>query len=258
MPEVNHKLETRFTHVVIDEAQDLAVQESSFLASLVHPRGALTVSADFHQIVSPVHAMEDAESLKFGLPIADQAAFMQYPFRKNMRQSREIGLFLRDFYKHTFHEFTPFEPGDSISRSKPVLYLGQSSSFPSLVRQMMKALSGSHNVNTVALLQVNDDPVEMQLLRSQLEGAGVSVAPAEITPAAGALIVTTVEQAKGLEFDACMVLGLDDVEHASLNYAKNRAYVAVSRPTQRLFMMCQEFPPLLRKIDKQLYDRRDI
>jgi hypothetical protein len=258
MQEVNHKIETRFTHVVIDEAQDLAVQESSFLASLVHPRGALTVSADFHQIVSPVHAMEDAESLKFGLPIADQAAFMQYPFRKNMRQSREIGLFLRDFYKHTFHEFPPFEPGDSICRSKPVLYLGESSSFPSLVRQMMKALSGSHEVNTVALLQVNDDPVAMQLLRSQLEGAGVSVAPTEIPPAAGALIVTTVEQAKGLEFDACMVLGLDDVEHASLNYAKNRAYVAVSRPTQRLFMMCQEFPPLLHKIDKRLYDRRDI
>jgi len=259
IPEVNHRIETRFTHVVIDEAQDLAVQESSFLASLVHPRGALTVSADFHQIVSPVHAMEDAESLKFGLPIADQAAFMQYPFKKNMRQSREIGLFLLDFYKHTFHEFPPFEPGDSICRSKPALYLGRSSSFPLLVRQMMKALSRSHEVSTVALLQVNEDPLAMQLLRSELTEAGVTLAPAEtLTSTPGALIVTTVEQAKGLEFDVCMVLGIDDVEHASLNYAKNRAYVAVSRPTQRLFIMCQEFPPLLQKIDKRLYDRRDI
>jgi hypothetical protein len=41
----------RRTHIAIDEAQDLCVAEASLLGSLVDPDGALTVSADFRQIV---------------------------------------------------------------------------------------------------------------------------------------------------------------------------------------------------------------
>lgn len=259
IPDVSHRAEKRWTHVVIDEAQDLSVQEASLLASFVHPKGALTVSADFHQVVSPVHGMTDAEALKFGLPIWNQDAYMQYPFKKNMRQSREIGRFLVDFYQQAFHGFPVFDAADRDEGVKPVLYTGEQALFPSLIKQMAAVLSRSKKVGSMALLQINEDSMAMQRLRGTLEKEGVPLAPAGVlTPGPGQLITTTVESAKGLEFDACVVLGLDDVERASLNFSKNRAYVALSRPTQRLFMLCEQFPPLLRNVQKDLYDHRAL
>jgi hypothetical protein len=63
-----------------------------------------------------------------------------------------------------------------------------------------------------------------------------------------------VERIKGLEFDAAVVLGLDDVDRSALNFTLNRAYVALSRPTRRLIMLCSEFPTLFGKIDRSLFN----
>ena len=104
IPIPTHPSERRWTHVVIDEAQDLSVQEASLLASLVHSQGALTVSADFRQVVSPVHGMTDGEALKVGLPIWDPKLHTLFPFQRNLRQSREIAQFLRAFYQRAISE----------------------------------------------------------------------------------------------------------------------------------------------------------
>lgn len=258
LPESSHKTEPRYTHIVIDEAQDLAVQEASLLASLVHPRGSLTVSTDFRQIVSPVHGMLDPKALRFGLSMGDQDAVAQFPFAKNMRQSWEIGTFLKSFYQRAFSEFPPFEAGDAFHDAKPMLLMSQKANFATVVAQMMKALAASKTIQSIALLQVNDDATQLDALTDKLRKAGVAVKNPSVTRVdKGQLVVATVETAKGLEFDACIVIGLDDVERASLNYTKNRAYVAVSRPARRLFMLCDQFPPILQNIEKDLYLRRD-
>lgn len=61
----------RWTHVALDEAQDLSVAEASLLTSFVHPDGAVTVSADFRQAVTPTKGMEDAAALSVGSPLRD-------------------------------------------------------------------------------------------------------------------------------------------------------------------------------------------
>jgi len=259
LPEPNHKTERRFSQVVIDEAQDLAVQEASFLASLVHPRGSLTVSADFHQIVSPVHGMVNPAALRFGLSMPDDGAFTAFPFAKNMRQSWEIGTFVKHFYQHIFSEFPPFDASNDVHDAKPQLLIGPRSTFPTAIAQIMRVFRSSQKIHTVAMLQVNDDSLELQKLREQLSRLGVSIAAPDVIDAIpGQLNLTTVERAKGLEFDACIIVGLDDVERASLNYAKNRAYVAISRPARRLLMLCEQFPPILQSMDKELYERRNL
>ncbi len=259
IPDTSHESVDRYTHVVIDEAQDLSVPEASLLTSLVHPRGSLTVSADFHQVVSPVHGMVNAEALKFGMPIIEQDAYKRYPFTKNMRQSREIGMFLLDFHKKVFHEFPKFDAGDRVEGVKPVLYTGPTLTFPKLIQQMVAVLSRSKRNSTLALVQVNEDELAMNLLRDKLSSLGVRLArPHDLVGAPGRIITTDVEHAKGLEFDACMILGLDDCERSALNFSINRAYVALSRPTLRLFMLCEQFPPLLEKVERDLYDRHEI
>ena len=108
-------------------------------------------------------------------------------------------------------------------------------------------------VSSIALLQINEDEQALLRLRAELEKAGVALAPPWAAAGDG-LITSSVERIKGLEFDACIVLGPEDVESAALNFTLNRAYVAISRPARRLASISNEYPPLLRKVDHDLFD----
>jgi len=92
----------RWTHVAVDEAQDLCVTETSLLGWLVHPDGGLTVSADSQQIVSPVRGMKTSDALSVANSLRGEAVEHIYPFARNMRQSKQIGRFLQGFYEAAF------------------------------------------------------------------------------------------------------------------------------------------------------------
>lgn len=243
----------RWTHIVIDEAQDLCVAEASFLGSLVDPDGALTVSADFRQIVSPVHGMLTAESLHVGRSLRGKGAEQIYPFARNMRQSKQIGKFLQGFYEAAFRERPSFDVNSILEDRKPQLIIAPPQDHALRIRQIVAVLRRSDVVNSLALLQINEDEQALRTLRSELEQVGVPLAPAWAASGEG-LLTTSAERIKGLEFDACIVIGLEDVENSALNYTLNRAYVALSRPARRLALICSEYPPLLRKVDKSLFD----
>lgn len=255
LPEPDDQEQRRWTHVVIDEAQDLSVQEASLLASFVHPSGALTVSADFNQVVSPVHGMANAAALSFGLPIRDRNAHIQFPFRRNMRQAREIGLFLQSFHKSAFGQIAPFDAGDRRERHKPQVLIGPRAQFAQRVKQLTNVLKKKGTTGSVAVILVHDDQDALLSMRSSLQILGVEVAEPDNLLDRGRVVVTTVEQAKGLEFDMCVIIGLDDVERFSVNFAKNRSYVALSRPTRKLIMLCERPPEILHDVPRDLYDR---
>lgn len=243
----------RWTHVAIDEAQDLSVAEASLLGSLVDPDGALTVSADFRQIVSPVHGMKTADALGVGRSLRGRGVEQIYPFARNMRQSRQIGRFLQAFYEAAFSERPTFDVNASLEDKKPQLIVAPPQDHALRIKQIASVLRRSDVVSSVALLQINEDEQALKKLRAELEKAGLPLAPAWAATGRG-LLTTSVERIKGLEFDACIVLGLEDVETAALNFTLNRAYVALSRPARRLALICSEYPPLLRKVDKSLFD----
>jgi hypothetical protein len=243
----------RWTHVAIDEAQDLTVAEASLLGSLVDPDGALTVSADFRQIVSPVQGMRNAEALHIGRSLRGNGAEQIYPFARNMRQSKQIGKFLQGFYETAFREKPTFEVNNTLDDNKPQLILAKDQDHARRIKQLVAVLHRSDVVSSIALLQINEDQQALNVLRGELEAIGVPLAP--IWAASGdGLLTSSVERIKGLEFDACIVLGLEGVERAALNFTLNRAYVALSRPARRLALICSEYPPLLRKLDKSLFD----
>lgn len=243
----------RWTHVAIDEAQDLSVAEASFLGSIVDPDGALTVSADFRQIVSPVQGMRNAEALHIGRSLRGKGAEQIYPFARNMRQSKQIGRFLQGFYEIAFRERPTFDVNNTLDDKKPQLIVAPHQDHARRIKQIVAVLRRSDVVSSIALLQINEDLQSLSALREKLEAINVPLAP--IWAAAGdGLLTSSVERIKGLEFDACIVLGLEGVESAALNFTLNRAYVALSRPARRLALICSEYPPLLRKMDKSLFD----
>jgi hypothetical protein len=243
----------RWTHIVIDEAQDLCVAEASLIGSLVDPDGALTISADFRQIVSPVHGMQNTDALRVGRSLRGAGGEQIYPFAKNMRQSRQIGRFLQGFYEAAFRERPAFEVNGVLADRKPQLILAPAQDHALRIKQLVAVLCRSEVVRSVALLQINEDEQSLIRLRSELEHSDVTLAPLWFSTGNG-LLTTSVERVKGLEFDACIVMGLEDVESAALNYTLNRAYVALSRPTRRLALISSEFPSLLRRVDRDLFD----
>ena len=259
LPETEEGMGERFTHVVIDEAQDLSVPEASLLNSFVHPDGAMTISVDFRQVVSPVHGMTDVEAFKVTSSLKDKTPVIPYLFSKNMRQSRSITRFLMSFHQSAFGEMPPFEASDRLDDIKPQLLIGKLVEHPLRIKQVFNVLSRSEKVSSIALIQINEDEESMKRLRASLEDEGVPLAAIwEHTAGSGKLLTSSVERIKGLEFDACIVLGLDDIERASLNFSTNRAYVAVSRPARRLFMFCEEFPKILQKVNRDLYEVRRL
>lgn len=243
----------RWTHVAIDEAQDLAVAEASLLGSLVDPDGALTVSADFRQIVSPVQGMRNAEALHVGRSLRGKGAEQIYPFARNMRQSKQIGRFLQGFYEIAFRERPTFDVNGTLQDKKPQLIVAPYQDHARRIKQLVAVLRRSDVVSSIALLQINEDQQSLNALRDELEAISVPLAPIWAASGEG-LLTSSVERIKGLEFDACIVLGLEGVESAALNFTLNRAYVALSRPARRLALICSEYPPLLRKLDKSLFD----
>jgi hypothetical protein len=247
--------EGRWTHVVIDEAQDLSATEASLLGSFVHPEGALTVAADYRQVVSPVHGTSDSDALKFGCALHDKSGVMFYPFARNMRQSREIGAFLKGFYEAAFGESATFEVSDRFHDAVPRVIVCPRGEFAFRIRQLTAAFAASQRVSSCALIQINEDSEEMQRLRESLKNERVQLA--ENWKAFGPerkLITSSVERVKGLEYDACVVLGLERVLRSSLNFVVNRAYVSLSRPCRRLVMICEEYPEILRGVDKGLFE----
>lgn len=250
-----------WTHLVIDEAQDLSSPEAALLASLVHPKGALTISADFRQRVSATHGIETSEPILLGCQIAVQGMRKPFRFAVNKRQTPQIGRFLMGYYEVNFGEAPPFDIDHHANQDPPPplpeLFIGTHQH----ITQRMKQLKNLPSLakGSVAVLQVNEDPEEREKIEGYLRAIGVSaVAPVHDSDATtNQWIIATVEEIKGLEFDACFVFGLDGVDAAELEFNRNRAYVGLSRPAHRLVMFCHEFPMLLRGIPSDRYSKKD-
>lgn len=245
-----------WSHVVIDEAQDLSVVEASLLSSFVEREGALTIAADFRQVVSPVHGMENPNAFKIGCRmISLKDDFKLFPFKINMRQTGQIGNFLRGFYQKAFGEMPPFMANDVMSGPKPQLQLMPYVEFAPTIRKALNVFRQNRFSGSMALLQINEDEDEIVRYREMLEQEQIPLAPIWVSDDEdGRLVTTSIERIKGLEYDVCFIIGLEQAENATLNFNKNRVYVALSRPTRRLYMLCEHFPSLLQGISNDLYD----
>lgn len=246
--------------IVIDEAQDLSVVEASLLSSFVVRDGALTIAADFRQVVSPVHGMMNPDAFRFGCNLLSQSDdFTQFPFTKNMRQTGQIGRFLKGFYQKVFGELPQFLANEEMIGPKPQLHLMPYVNFAQTIRKMLNVFKLKKFTGSMAFLQINEDEDEMMRYRQMLEKENIRLAPIWASDGSdGMLVTTSIERIKGLEYDICFITGLEKADNTMLNFNMNRAYVALSRPSQRLFMFCEHIPSLLNGIPDDLYDVFDV
>ncbi|MHB8481057.1 MAG: helicase domain-containing protein, partial [Vulcanimicrobiaceae bacterium] len=258
-PNADDELQDRpWHHVVIDEAQDLSVAGAAFISSLVHRKGALTVSADFRQVVSPVCGIDDdlAITRHSGMKSAEA---QQPKLPTNLRQSGEIGNFVAAFYESIFGVAAPFkalEPeGEALPRISMVDLAELSGKLQAEVEELRSVVEG-----TIAVISVNGSAETTQQLRDVL-GTDLTIAFAEYLSnresSDGRIIVGTAEEVKGFEFDGCIILGLEALIDSRLKHTANRAYVAMSRPRQLLSLIITEPVTVLNRIDETLFMKTD-
>jgi hypothetical protein len=245
----------RLTHIVVDEAQDLTAPEASLIASLLHPRGALTVACDFKQVVAPDRGLDAPDAFQIASPASGRQRLRVCPFATNLRQTRQIGEFVRAFHQAVFGQVAEFDAGSASAGPRPRVVIASAETWSDRIAQVYRVAKATGGGTIAALLVDRDDDFADRLVKRL---AALDVPVTTDAKAHGeqlAVLVAAVEDIKGLEFETCIVLGLEQTFRSSLAHTKNRAYVAVSRPTRKLILLSQEFPDVLKQMDAALYER---
>ncbi len=258
-PWIGGRLE-RLTHIVVDEAQDLSASHIAVLASQLVPNGTMTLLGDIHQSLNPYAGLRRWDEARL------QDAVMS-TFGVNHRQTRQLGEFLQALHPKLVQEECHWEP--SSKAFGPVPRAGKAQSWADLIpaieaeiRHWRGGISGETGATVAVLYDGRLDPKRLQSLQSGLENAlSDDLIPVELAlPHGGGealrrtdrVIIASVRQTKGLEFDAVIFVEpramwskpLEDIDIR----ARNGLYVATSRARAGLSMCMNNLPACIESL----------
>lgn len=197
----------RFTHLVVDEAQDLSPCLLVTLASQLAPDGTMTLVGDLHQNLNPLSGLRRWED-------ARARGAVRCLFGINYRQTLELGEFLKDLHSGLFGEVPGWSASDKTTGALP--RVGTVRSWEDMSRAV--ATEARHwrdqipNATVAVLYDGKMKPKRMRWLRRELEEAlsdQLTTVDA-VSPESGGsafrrtdrVVIASVKQTKGLEFDA--------------------------------------------------------
>ena len=209
-----------YAHLLIDEAQDVSPMQWRMLRR----RGA---SASWTIVGDPAQSSwsDAAEADRAIEEIIGTAPVRHFRLSTNYRSPSEVfelaaQVVVADFpdadlptaVRSTGHEPRLLVPADAVPENPTI-----SAAMISIVRSLLDEVDG-----TVGVIC---PPATKDQLAAELEQA--------VLPGAERVVVITAQQAKGLEYDAVLVITPDDVVAESPGRVR-ALYVALTRPTQRL------------------------
>lgn len=227
-----------FTHILVDEAQDLPRGIVPLLHPLLRkPAGTITLVGDLRQQIDP------------GSSLSSWAELGDIPLRRavfpvNYRQTKELGYFLSQLHRRLFSEEPLWQPNEVESGPEPRVRLLEDPAglVPALVEEIMAWRQVMPRA-TVAVLCASSQHIDAGAIRSSLAPAlqrsGVRLRfpgdrfggdPLCDTDCA---VFAAVEDVKGLEYDAVVLVedGMPVTGNIDLpdSIASNIIYVAASR-----------------------------
>ncbi len=246
----------RLTHVVVDEAQDLSPAHLALIAKVLHPKGSLTILGDVRQNLNTSGGIQRWDEL--GVSVDRRA------FEVNYRQSFELGRFVHELHRHMYLEepvWTPSQrwhgPLPRIARSETWKKVAELSA--SECRRAKELVPGC----TVAVLYDKKlPPKQLEELRDALDERLADLLPNVqlVNPRSrgaqlrdtDAIVIASVQQTKGLEFDAVIFVDpqaqwSDEMSELPLRL-RNGLYVGASRSRQYLSVLLGVLPQSLRDL----------
>jgi DNA helicase IV len=243
-----------FTHVVVDEAQDLTEVELRFLIDLVDPRfRCVTAVGDLAQRINWPAGLDSWE--RAGLRV-DGEEGKRGVFKVNYRQTFELGRLAYEFHREAFAREPLFDPNAQRRGPMPEVHIvpkeGRFETAAASIERMLDRGAG----RTIAVLI--EDESEQNRAHRALHERLFGITECQISSGAelkrrGLVHITPISEVKGLEFD-CVVflpadhsLGLNDSSPSDPS-ALNRAYVAITRACDELVLVASGASPLLQRL----------
>ncbi|MGD9155407.1 MAG: AAA family ATPase [Bacillota bacterium] len=235
----------RIKHLIFDEAQDYSVLQLRLLHK-IFSGCTMTILGDYQQQVHPLLPHSNPEALA---GIFSQETTGLVRLTKSYRSTRQINDFARAVLgKTTENTVMEFREGDK----------------PLLIKLPSKTVLGASLLQQIRRLQATGCRSVAIICKTMAAGLGVyeilakQIAVNLITTASAKFcigpVVLPVYLAKGLEFDAVIVCGVEAGNYSG-EFGRKLLYIACTRALHRLQLVyTDELAAPIQEINRKLYD----
>ncbi|EJQ51758.1 MULTISPECIES: HelD family protein [Bacillus] len=216
----------KFHHVVIDEAQDFSPFQVYVLKEITLGN-SFTILGDLSQAIYDYQGIEDWSAFK---EVFQETGY--YELTRSYRSTKEIIEFANEIIKNAE---IPVGLATPVFRSgEEVKVIHAEDQF----NEIMKTLKHLQNedVKTIAVIGRTDD--ECRDIYEKLTNAGlaVNVIEADQSKYEGGISVVPVYLAKGLEFDAVLLIDVDEEHYKNTKHDAKLLYVGCTRSLHDLWI----------------------
>ncbi|WP_270344122.1 HelD family protein [Bacillus mobilis] len=227
----------KFHHVVIDEAQDFSPFQVYVLKEITLGN-SFTILGDLSQAIYDYQGIEDWSAFK---EVFQETGY--YELTKSYRSTKEIIEFANEIIKNAEIPVglaTPvFRSGEDVK----VIHVEDQ------FNEIMKTLKHLQNedVKTIAVIGRTDDECRDIYEKLTTAGLAVNVIEADQSKYEGGISVVPVYLAKGLEFDAVLLIDVDEEHYKNTKHDAKLLYVGCTRSLHDLWIFHSgEASPLIK------------
>ncbi|GAB6549812.1 HelD family protein [Bacillus mobilis] len=227
----------KFHHVVIDEAQDFSPFQVYVLKEITLGN-SFTILGDLSQAIYDYQGIEDWSAFK---EVFQETGY--YELTRSYRSTKEIIEFANEIIKNAEIPVglaTPvFRSGEDVK----VIHVEDQ------FNEIMKTLKHLQNedVKTIAVIGRTDDECRDIYEKLTTAGLAVNVIEADQSKYEGGISVVPVYLAKGLEFDAVLLIDVDEEHYKNTKHDAKLLYVGCTRSLHDLWIFHSgEASPLIK------------
>jgi len=237
----------KFHHVVIDEAQDFSPFQIYILKEITMGN-SFTILGDLSQAIYDYQGIEDWNDFK---EVFQETGY--YELTRSYRSTKEIIEFANEVIKNAE---IPVGLATPVFRSgEKVKIISTDNQFAAIVKTLQHMQS--ENVKTIAVIGRTDD--ECRDIYEKLTATGITanVIEANQSKYEGGISVVPVYLAKGLEFDAVLLIDVDEVHYKGTKHDAKLLYVGCTRSLHDLRIFYSgEASPLIQGIQEEFYESK--
>ncbi|MES9665181.1 DNA helicase UvrD [Bacillus cereus] len=228
----------KFHHVVIDEAQDFSPFQVYVLKEITLGN-SFTILGDLSQAIYDYQGIEDWNAFK---EVFQETGY--YELTRSYRSTKEIIEFANEIIKNA---------EIPVGLATPVFRSGEDVKVIRAEAQFIEVLKTlqhlqNEDVKTIAVIGRTDD--ECRDIYEKLTNAGLTVnfIEADQSKYEGGISVVPVYLAKGLEFDAVLLIDVDEEHYKNTKHDAKLLYVGCTRSLHDLWIFYSgEVSPLIKR-----------
>jgi DNA helicase-2/ATP-dependent DNA helicase PcrA len=236
----------KYDHVVVDEAQDFSPLHFHLLRTL-YPKASMTIVGDIAQGIYAHRGLSNWDEI---FPLFNQDSLRQEHVNQNYRSTQEIVEFnnrvLRAIKRKDVSPVIPFQR--SGQKPKIIQAPTTASMYQALAADIQALLVNNYtHIGIIVKSSADCAEAEQKLSNTNMQTINVISSRDTALKYTGGIVILPVDLAKGIEFQAALVLDVNATKYqADVEYDARLLYVAVTRALHVLNLYtCAPLSPLL-------------